>query len=135
VAPYAVEDPLPLWPGQARTRLDSIFVWGATANSQVPINGGIDIKVCSHGNINHGCSGSVVKLVTIRDYEYPCTAFTARPSSGHSNVVVVSFADGRTQLLNEDISYIVYQSLMTPDNSKSNMPNAGYLLKSEDYTN
>ena len=46
---------------------------------------------------------------------------------------MVSFADGHTQLLSQDVNYYVYQSLMTPDNTKSDMPFRNFLLKGEDY--
>lgn len=42
----------------------------------------------------------------------------ARPSSNHSGVVVVTFADGHTELLNEDIDPSVYARLITPHGAK-----------------
>ena len=117
--------PQPLWDKQVRTRLDNTFVWGGV---QLKINGGNDIRILdSQGNLQ--------RRITIRDFEYPCTPISARPSSGHGGLVVVSFADGRTQLLNDDINFNVYYSLMTPDNTKSSMPDTDFLLKSEDYNN
>ena len=62
---------------------------------------------------------------------YPCIDPTqnflndvewSRPSSYHRGAVMVAFADGRTQVLNEGIAYRVYQSLMAPENKKSMMP-------------
>jgi prepilin-type N-terminal cleavage/methylation domain-containing protein len=46
----------------------------------------------------------------------------ARPSSYHPQVVVVSFCDGRTQTLSEDIDYVVYSLLMTPQGKKATIP-------------
>jgi len=46
----------------------------------------------------------------------------SRPSSYHNGSVIAAFADGRTQIINEAITYRVYQSLMTPNNKKSSMP-------------
>lgn len=45
----------------------------------------------------------------------------ARPSSTHSGVVVVTFADGHTELLNEEIDQEVYARLMTPEGTKSDV--------------
>ena len=45
-----------------------------------------------------------------------------RPSSWHRGAVIVAFADASTKILNEAISYRVYQSLMAPNNKKSQMP-------------
>lgn len=45
----------------------------------------------------------------------------ARPSSNHSGVVVVTFADGHTALLNEEIDQKVYGRLMTPDGKKADI--------------
>lgn len=39
----------------------------------------------------------------------------ARPASHHSGGVNVVFADGHTQYLREDVDYLVYQRLMTPN--------------------
>jgi prepilin-type processing-associated H-X9-DG protein len=38
----------------------------------------------------------------------------ARPSSRHPGVVVVSFCDGHSTTLNNEIDYLVYCQLMTP---------------------
>ena len=45
----------------------------------------------------------------------------------------MAFADGQAKFVNEKIAYHVYQSLMAPDNRRSDMPNNAYLLKSADY--
>lgn len=39
----------------------------------------------------------------------------ARPSSLHPGGVVASFCDGHSQFIREDMDYLVYQHLMTPD--------------------
>ena len=61
--------------------------------------------------------------------------YAARPSSNHPGGVVVGFVDGHTAFINDGIDYIAYQSLMTPDNSKSSMPNPGYQLTTDDLGN
>jgi len=45
-----------------------------------------------------------------------------RPSSNHPGGVNMTFADGRTQYVNENIDYTVYASLMTPEGRKTNPP-------------
>lgn len=60
--------------------------------------------------------------------------FAARPSSMHSGgVVTVAMADGSVKTLADQIQYYVYQSLLTPNTRKSDVPDNRYLLKSEDY--
>lgn len=44
-----------------------------------------------------------------------------RPSSRHGGGVVASFCDGHQQFVREDIDYLVYQHIMTPDSSKAGM--------------
>jgi prepilin-type N-terminal cleavage/methylation domain-containing protein len=62
------------------------------------------------------------------------TADLARPSSNHPGIVEVVFADGRTSSLTDSLPYHVYQQLMTPHGTKSNMPaNFSYILNDSDY--
>ena len=66
--------------------------------------------------------------------ETPVFGEIARPSSHHPGIVVVVFADGRTLNLNDKISYHVYQQLMTPQGTQSDMPSRmSYVLRDEDY--
>ena len=58
----------------------------------------------------------------------PNVAF-ARPSSFHSGGVIASFCDGHQYFLREDISYSVYQHLMTPDSNLAGI--AGVLDEGE----
>lgn len=51
-----------------------------------------------------------------------------RPSSGHPGGVVASFADGRAQFISEDIDYLVYALIMTPDGARARMPNGEPVL-------
>ena len=44
---------------------------------------------------------------------------TARPSSFHPGGVIATFCDGHTQFVSEDIDYLVYQLLMTPDGANA----------------
>ncbi|HVU89002.1 MAG TPA: DUF1559 domain-containing protein [Pirellulales bacterium] len=54
------------------------------------------------------------------DVGYATDMMYARPSSNHPGIVVVSYADGRTSTMNENINYLVYCLLMTPDGAKCN---------------
>lgn len=45
--------------------------------------------------------------------------YYARPSSFHPGGAVATFCDGHTQFLNEQIDYLVYQLIMTPDGSNA----------------
>ncbi|MHB8971999.1 MAG: DUF1559 family PulG-like putative transporter [Pirellulaceae bacterium] len=77
-------------------------------------------------------------LVNGEKIQYPegtlLRADLARPSSRHPGVVEAVFADGRTTSLSDSLPYHVYQQLMTPHGTKSNMPaNFSYILKDTDY--
>lgn len=52
----------------------------------------------------------------------PFPAELWRPSSNHPGGVVMSFADTSTRFISDTVAYHVYQSLLTPQNSKSDMP-------------
>jgi prepilin-type N-terminal cleavage/methylation domain-containing protein len=48
-----------------------------------------------------------------------------RPSSGHDDGVMASFADGHQQFLSAGLDYAVYVQLMTPHGAKAKMPDGG----------
>ena len=74
------------------------------------------------------------ELVSYREGT-PVFAEIARPSSNHPGLVVAVFADGSTRTLNNGIAYHVYQQLMTPQGTMSDMPSRmSYVLQSSDYT-
>lgn len=57
-----------------------------------------------------------------------------RPSSGHTGgVVTVGMLDGSVIAMDSNISYHVYQALMTPYTKKSSVPHPAYLLKDDDF--
>ena len=56
-----------------------------------------------------------------------------RPSSNHTGVVNFSMLDGSTISMDERVEYQVYQALMTPQSSKSDIPLNKYVLKDGDY--
>ncbi|NLE61917.1 MAG: DUF1559 domain-containing protein [Planctomycetes bacterium] len=45
--------------------------------------------------------------------------YYSRPSSYHPGGVVATFCDGHSQFINEEIDYLVYQLLMTPDGANA----------------
>jgi len=47
----------------------------------------------------------------------------ARPASSHSNGVNVAFCDGHGSFLSNDIDYVIYQQLLTPNGRKCVNPN------------
>lgn len=58
----------------------------------------------------------------------------ARPSSNHPGIVFAVCADGRILTLNEGIPYHVYQQLMTPHGTQSDMPaRLSYVLRDDDF--
>ena len=63
----------------------------------------------------------------VGDLEY------ARPSSAHTGVVNVAMLDGSVTRFSDRMEYHVYQALMTPKTSKSDVPFNKYLLKDDDY--
>lgn len=50
------------------------------------------------------------------------------PSSRHPNGVIMSFADGSTRFISDEIPYYIYQSLLTPHNDGSDMPERGFVF-------
>lgn len=66
--------------------------------------------------------------------ETPVFGEIARPSSRHPGLALAVFADGRTLSLNDKISYHVYQQLLTPQGTQSDMPSRmSYVLRDEDF--
>lgn len=63
----------------------------------------------------------------------PANYKNAYPSSMHSGVFTVSMVDGSVRYLSVDISYVVYQALVTPQTANSDMPNNLWRLKAIDY--
>jgi len=61
------------------------------------------------------------------------SADAARPSSNHPGVAVIGMLDGSTKSLDENVSYNVYQAMMTPQTRQSDVPWHTYLLKEDDY--
>jgi prepilin-type N-terminal cleavage/methylation domain-containing protein len=94
-----------LWAGFVwRPQLTTSSTGGGTGNSLQQING-------------QPTSPDVVTgLGYATDMNY------CRPTSNHPSGVNMTFGDGRTQFVNENIDYTVYCSLMTPEGRKCNPP-------------
>jgi prepilin-type N-terminal cleavage/methylation domain-containing protein len=56
-----------------------------------------------------------------------------RPSSNHSGVCNAAMLDGAVISLDEGMDYHVYQALMTPQSSSSDVPANKYILKDDDF--
>lgn len=56
-----------------------------------------------------------------------------RPSSGHTNVVNAAMLDGAVLTLSDSIDYHVYQALLTPQTSSSDVPASKYVLREDAY--
>lgn len=82
-------------------------------------------QVEQHNKINGDkLTGSIVGPM---GYEY------ARPSSNHTGVVQVSMLDGSVLSVNDSIDYHVYQALLTPKTSSSDVPANRYVLRDADF--
>jgi prepilin-type N-terminal cleavage/methylation domain-containing protein len=57
----------------------------------------------------------------------------SRPSSSHPGLVNIAMVDAAVRTLSDGMDYHVYQALLTPQTSKSHVPNDAYLLKAADY--
>lgn len=55
----------------------------------------------------------------------------ARPSSAHADGVNIGFADGSSRFIVESIDYRVYQALLTPDGSQSDVPMPSFIAPEE----
>ncbi len=83
------------------------FVWVAPTNGTAPQPG-------NTANDQERISGNSAQLDTFD----PTIPRFARPASSHPNGVNVTFCDGHGQFLRDDIDYVVYQQLMTPNGRK-----------------
>ena len=61
------------------------------------------------------------------------TPILARPSSHHPGGVNVAFGDGHVTFVSQDISYHVWQALMTPNGKASDQPLRQFELSPTDY--
>ncbi|MCA9133719.1 MAG: DUF1559 domain-containing protein [Planctomycetales bacterium] len=64
----------------------------------------------------------------------PTTGYeVGRPSSNHNGVCMAVMLDGSVTSLYEGMAYHVYQALLTPQSSTSDVPGNKYVLKDEDF--
>lgn len=57
---------------------------------------------------------------------------SARPSSMHPGVVNVAMLGGSVSAMSEEIDYVVYQALLTPNTRASDVPDRTYVFKDAD---
>ncbi|MDA1054515.1 MAG: DUF1559 domain-containing protein [Planctomycetota bacterium] len=105
--------------------LETTFVWLYATELSCPPSAGkpAPTQLVSPAMRINGLRNSITTL----------TPQTARPSSRHTGGVNAVFADGHTAFLRDGVDYHVYQQLMTPNGSKSEMPCDGYVLKFQDF--
>lgn len=131
---YATLDPASL-PRISHNRFGATFVWCYASETGGPLDaappfGAPQIPPLPVMKINGELLQSPVGGVG------PVHANGARPSSFHPNGVNAAFADGRVVFLMEELSYHVYQQLMTPHGTKSFMPaRISYVLSDQDFQN
>ncbi len=93
------------WDANATTETYGGFIWWYNATT-TPLTPGPPYE------INRDKDTDVLSVDADKRIHY------ARPSSDHPGGVVVTFCDGRQTFLREDIDYLVYALLMTPNGSQ-----------------
>lgn len=84
--------------------------------------------------INGADPGGVDKFnLFMTDLAPPDRWQLARPSSAHSGGAVMSFADGSTRFVDENIAYYVYQALLTPHGTRSEVPFTKRRISDDDF--
>lgn len=98
-----------------------------TPSNATQTGSGNSIIPCSQVLPANKINGLKLDMSRVGDLEY------ARPSSAHTGVVNAAMLDGSVPRFSEGMDYHVYQALMTPKTSKSDVPWNKYLLKDDDY--
>ncbi len=140
VGPLAMP-PWPAWPASPypspsnfeEARLGTVFVWLFAREVNMPAVTPTDCAFIIATTPDPTIAR--IKVNGLKN-QFPIgrpTIFTARPSSNHSGGVNVAFGDGSVRFISQDISYHVYQALMTPYGVASDCTYRGYLLKDDDY--
>jgi prepilin-type N-terminal cleavage/methylation domain-containing protein len=93
------------------------FVWDRTVISTAPTNNGTYVVGAATEKINSG-------KTQLLSQGNPLGMQYARPSSNHPGGVNAFFASGNSRFIAEDISYLVYRQLMTPN--EATIDNAVY---------
>jgi prepilin-type processing-associated H-X9-DG protein len=101
--------------GAAGTEMANGFIfWPIPANQ-------LDRMMVINGTLPPGTNlGSLTPPATVNS--------CIRPSSYHPGGVNVTFCDGHTRFISQDIQYSVYCLLMTPDGQNCNTPGVGPAL-------
>ena len=104
----------------SRSKLGIVWLYAGTSASEgrpKPMAVRAEMRI-NHGKLLNSASGPV----------------RARPSGFHKGgICQVAFADGTVRSISEEIDYRVYQSLMAPQDSASDIPDRTYVLKEQDY--
>lgn len=87
------------------------------------------LPVARDHKINGG--GDTSESITVRRMTAADCFDLARPSSLHPEMANCVMADGSTVSLQNSMSYEVYQAMMTPNGSKSNVPNPAFIITDE----
>lgn len=108
----------------------NIMVWIYATEPMTATSPAVIANPITNGVIPAGVVGPHMKINGKGSPSHP--AETWRPSSRHPGLVQMVFADGSTRSVSEGLEYHVYQSLLTPDNAKSDMPQRKYVLNAAD---
>ena len=116
---------------EVRYEPTSRFVHGAVWHFEDDQNASGAPKVKSvhriNGNMDDTASGDIFTLTMNRDN----AADLARPSSAHVDGVNAGMADGATRFITESIDYRVYQALLTPRGTQSDVPEQDFVLSDD----
>jgi prepilin-type N-terminal cleavage/methylation domain-containing protein len=108
----------------SRVFLPPVFGWLYAHNAAVPTNPvptPVPTAVPPETNMEVDAYG--LQRVTVE---------WAHPSSDHSGVVIMTFADGSVRNISKNLAYHVYQQVLTPNSKKSLQPAKNYLLRDGD---
>lgn len=108
----------------------NVFVW-LYATDDPDQNGSHPDNVITRGPLPASSPGEFM-MINGDPTGFSHAADLWRPSSQHPGGVVMAFADGSTRFVKNEIMYDVYQAIMTPDGSKSDMPESKYIPSAGD---
>ena len=70
-------------------------------------------------------TGTIEAIVGQSPPNGPSIGDIARPSSPHPGGFHITFADGHTMFMSQDVTYQIYAELMTPRGAYARMPGSG----------
>lgn len=124
------------WPAEySHNRFGATFVWLYASESSSPVDSSPPLGDPAQVEPMMKINGELLTR-DIGGVSGPPNAKWAGLSAFHPDGVNAAFADGRVQLLSNNLEYHVYQQLMTPHGTKSFMPaQISYVLNDDDYGN